>query len=61
MKPITHPDPFENCELCAEDPEVHGAWHREQIEKSTAASDRFAARRAELGIPMTQKAPGERF
>lgn len=47
----------EECAARAADP----VWREAQAEKRQAASDRFAARRAEIGHPLVQKQAGERF
>lgn len=55
-----HPDPLKSCAQCAVDDE-HYAWHAEQVLKSAAASERFARRRAAMGLPLIRKKAGERF
>lgn len=50
-------DSPEECAARAADP----AWQEEQARKREAASARFAAWREEIGLPLSQKAPGERF
>lgn len=47
----------EECAARAADP----VWLAAQAAKRQAAEDRFAARRAEIGQPLTQKRAGERF
>lgn len=51
------PPTEEECAARAADP----VWRAAQAEKRQAASDRFAARRAEIGHPLLQKQAGERF
>lgn len=47
----------ELCAARAADP----AWQAEQAEKRAAATARFIQRRADIGHPVEQKKPGERF
>jgi hypothetical protein len=37
------------------------AWQAEQVRKSQAASERFAAYRSSVRMPLVRKQPGERF
>jgi hypothetical protein len=50
-------DTPEVCAARAADP----AWREEQARKSQAASDRFAAYRESIDMPLVPKGAGERF
>ena len=50
-------DTPEICAARALDPK----WHEEMERLRDAATERFAKRRAEIGLPLVRKMPGERF
>lgn len=57
---MTHDNPFEDppevCAARAADP----VWRAEQVAKNEAASEAFARRREDVGMPLIQKGAGER-